>query len=344
MITEKQVLDALKNVNDPEIRRNIVELNMVRDLVISPDGNISFTMALTIPGCPLKNQMQRDAEAALKALPGVKEVAITFGNMSDEDKKKIFGASHAELPKLNSLNEVKKVIAVMSGKGGVGKSSVTSLLATTLKREGKKVGILDADITGPSIPKLFSLPAGGLRKSEQGLLPAVTGTGIKVMSTNLLVPNEDDAVIWRGPMIGNMIQQFWRDTLWGKLDVLLVDMPPGTSDAAITVAQSLPLNGVVLVTSPQMLAGMVVKKASAMLKQLNVPVLAVVENMSYFQCPDCGKRHEIFGPSHSQEVMQVTGAPLLVTLPIDPRLNILSDGGKVEEYQTDALSGLTQLL
>jgi ATP-binding protein involved in chromosome partitioning len=344
MITENQVVDALQKVYDPELRRTIVELNMIRDLKISPEGNISFTMALTIPGCPMKNQMQRDAEAALKALQGAKDVSITFGAMSDEDKKKIFGASHAELPKLNSLNEVKKVIAVMSGKGGVGKSSVTSLLACTLKREGKKVGILDADITGPSIPKLFSLPAGGLRKSEQGLLPAVTGTGIRVMSTNLLVPNEDDAVIWRGPMIGNMIQQFWRDTLWGKLDVLLVDMPPGTSDAAITVAQSVPLNGVVLVTSPQLLAGMVVKKASAMLKQLNVPVLAVVENMSRFQCPDCGKQHEIFGPSHSQDVMQVTGAPLLVTLPIDPRLNVLSDAGKVEEYQTDALSGLTQLL
>lgn len=344
MITEKQVLDALQEVNDPELRRNIVELNMIRDLKISPEGNISFTMALTIPGCPLKNQMQRDAEAALKALPGVKDVSITFGAMSDEDKKKIFAGSHQELPKLNSFNQVKRVIAVMSGKGGVGKSSVTALLACTLKREGKKVGILDADITGPSIPKLFNLPAGGLRKNEQGLLPAVTSSGIRVMSTNLLVPNEDDAVIWRGPMIGNMIQQFWRDTLWGKLDVLLVDMPPGTSDAAITVAQSLPLNGVVLVTSPQLLAGMVVKKASAMLKQLKVPVLAVVENMSYFQCPDCGNRHEIFGPSHSQDVMQATGAPLLVTLPIDPQLNILSDSGRVEEYMTDSLSGLTQLL
>jgi len=344
MITEKQVLDVLAKVYDPELRRSIVELNMVRDIKISPEGEISFTIALTIPGCPLKSQIQNDAESALKSLSGVTGVNITFGAMTDEDKKKLFAGNHQELPKLNTLNKVKRVIAVMSGKGGVGKSSVTAMLACTLQREGKKVGILDADITGPSIPKLFSLPAGGLRKNEQGLLPAVTGTGIKVMSTNLLVPNEDDAVIWRGPMIGNMIQQFWRDTLWGKLDVLLVDMPPGTSDAAITVAQSLPLNGVVLVTSPQMLAGMVVKKASAMLKQLNVPVLAVVENMSYFQCPDCGKRHEIFGPSHSQDVMQVTGAPLLVTLPIDPRLNILSDGGRVEEFKADYLTGLTQLL
>lgn len=344
MITEKQVLDVLAKVYDPELRRSIVELNMVRDIKISPEGEISFIIALTIPGCPLKNQIQNDAESSLKSLPGVTGVNITFGAMTDEEKKKLFAGSHQELPKLNTLNKVKRVIAVMSGKGGVGKSSVTAMLACTLQREGKKVGILDADITGPSIPKLFSLPAGGLRKNEQGLLPAVTSTGIRVMSTNLLVPNEDDAVIWRGPMIGNMIQQFWRDTLWGKLDVLLVDMPPGTSDAAITVAQSLPLNGVVLVTSPQMLAGMVVKKASAMLKQLNVPVLAVVENMSYYQCPDCGRRHEIFGPSHSQDVMQVTGAPLLVTLPIDPQLNILSDGGRVEEFKADYLTGLTQLL
>ena len=344
MPTEKQVLEVLQKVNDPELRRNIVELNMVRDLVISPEGNISFTMALTIPGCPMKNQMQRDAEAALKALPDVKEVTITFGTMTDEEKKKLFAGFKPELPKLNTFNEVKRVIAVMSGKGGVGKSSVTAMLAIALAREGKKVGILDADITGPSIPKLFNLPSGGLRKSEQGLLPAVTPMGIRVISTNLLIPNEDDAVIWRGPMIGNMIQQFWRDVLWGKLDVLLVDLPPGTSDAALTVLQSLPVNGVVLVTSPQQLAGMVVKKASAMLKQLKVPVLGVVENMSYFVCPDCGKKHEIFGPSHSLDVMKVTEAPLFVTVPIDPQLNALSDEGRVEEFKTDYLSGLTQLL
>ena len=344
MPTEKQVMEALQKVYDPELGRNIVELTMVRDLHIEPDGAISFTLALTIPGCPMKSQMEHDARMALMALPGVTSVKVTFGAMSEEEKKKIFASGKPELPKLNSFNQVKRVIAVMSGKGGVGKSSVTALLACALARAGKKVGILDADITGPSIPRLFGLPAGGLRKSEQGLLPAVTGLGIKAISTNLLVPNEDDAVIWRGPMIAGMIQQFWRDVLWGKLDVLLVDLPPGTSDAALTVVQSLPVNGVVLVTSPQALAGMVVRKASAMLKQMNVPVLAVVENMSYFVCPKCGEKHALFGTSHAQEVLAATAAPMLVTLPIDPQLTVLSDTGKVEEYSGDQLLELANLL
>jgi Mrp family chromosome partitioning ATPase len=344
MPTEKQVMEALQKVYDPELGRNIVELTMVRDLHIEPDGAISFTLALTIPGCPMKSQMEHDARMALTALPGVTSVKVTFGAMSEEEKKEIFASGKPELPKLNSFNQVKRVIAVMSGKGGVGKSSVTALLACALARAGKKVGILDADITGPSIPRLFGLPAGGLRKSEQGLLPAVTGLGIKAISTNLLVPNEDDAVIWRGPMIAGMIQQFWRDVLWGKLDVLLVDLPPGTSDAALTVVQSLPVNGVVLVTSPQALAGMVVRKASAMLKQMNVPVLAVVENMSYFVCPKCGEKHALFGPSHAQEVLAATAAPMLVTLPIDPQLTVLSDTGKVEEYSGDQLLELANLL
>ena len=344
MPTEKQVMEALQKVYDPELGRNIVELTMVRDLHIEPDGAISFTLALTIPGCPMKSQMEHDARMALTALPGVTSVKVTFGAMSEEEKKKIFASGKPELPKLNSFNQVKRVIAVMSGKGGVGKSSVTALLACALARAGKKVGILDADITGPSIPRLFGLPAGGLRKSEQGLLPAVTGLGIKAISTNLLVPNEDDAVIWRGPMIAGMIQQFWRDVLWGKLDVLLVDLPPGTSDAALTVVQSLPVNGVVLVTSPQALAGMVVRKASAMLKQMNVPVLAVVENMSYFVCPKCGEKHALFGTSHAQEVLAATAAPMLVTLPIDPQLTVLSDTGKVEEYSGDQLLELANLL
>ena len=344
MPTEKQVMEALQKVYDPELGRNIVELTMVRDLHIEPDGAISFTLALTIPGCPMKSQMEHDARMALMALPGVTSVKVTFGAMSEEEKKKIFAGGKPELPKLNSFNQVKRVIAVMSGKGGVGKSSVTALLACALARAGKKVGILDADITGPSIPRLFGLPAGGLRKSEQGLLPAVTGLGIKAISTNLLVPNEDDAVIWRGPMIAGMIQQFWRDVLWGKLDVLLVDLPPGTSDAALTVVQSLPVNGVVLVTSPQALAGMVVRKASAMLKQMNVPVLAVVENMSYFVCPKCGEKHALFGTSHAQEVLAATAAPMLVTLPIDPQLTVLSDTGKVEEYSGDQLLELANLL
>jgi Mrp family chromosome partitioning ATPase len=344
MLTKEQLLKVLEKVNDPELGRNIVELGMVRDLTISPEGAVAFTLALTIPGCPMKSQMERDARLALMAVEGVSDVQITFAAMNDEERKKVLGSLQPQLPKLNEFNHVGKVIAVLSGKGGVGKSSVTALLANGLVKAGKKVGILDADITGPSIPRLFGLPAGGLKGSEQGILPAVTCSGIKVVSTNLMVPNENAAVIWRGPMIAGIIQQFWRDVLWGTLDVLLVDLPPGTSDAALTVMQSLPVNGVVLVTTPQQLAGMVVRKADAMLKQLNIPVLAVVENMSFFPCPDTGKSHYIFGESHVAELAEAVQAKLIVQMPIDPRVAEAGDAGKIEEIDPGSLLDITQLL
>jgi Mrp family chromosome partitioning ATPase len=344
MLTEKHIYDALSKVFDPELGRNLVELGMVKDLQLSEDGNVSFTLALTIPGCPMKNQMERDARMVLLALPGVKEVAITFGEMSEAERQAVFASGKPELPKLNTFNRVNQVVAVMSGKGGVGKSTVTALLACEFARRKMKVGILDADITGPSIPKLFGLPAGGLRGSKQGILPAVTGLGIKAVSTNLLVPNEDAAVIWRGPMIAGVIQQFWRDVLWGKLDLLLVDLPPGTSDAALTVMQTLPVNGVVMVSTPQQLAGLVVRKAAAMLKQLNVPVKGVVENMSYYPCPDGGGRHEIFGPSHAEELAKAIGTERWVRLPIDPRVTEFGDAGKIEEYAGKELDALIELV
>ena len=344
MITIDQLLKVLEKVNDPELGRNIVELGMVRELTISPEGAVSFTLALTIPGCPMKTQMERDARLALMAVEGVSDVTITFGAMTEEERKKVFANAQPQLPKLNEFNHVGKVIAVLSGKGGVGKSSVTALLANGLVKAGKKVGILDADITGPSIPRLFGLPAGGLKGSDQGILPAITETGIKVVSTNLMVPNENAAVIWRGPMIAGIIQQFWRDVLWGNLDVLLVDLPPGTSDAALTVMQSLPVNGVVLVSTPQQLAGMVVRKADAMLKQLNIPVLAVVENMSFYPCPDSGKAHYIFGESHVAELAESVQAKLIVQMPIDPRVAEAGDAGKIEEIDPGSLLDITQLL
>ena len=332
MKNNEEILEALKKVFDPELGRSIVELGMVRDLLISDAGEVTFTLALTIPGCPMKAQMERDARMTLMALPGISDVKITFGAMTEDEKKAIFANGKPELPKLNKFNQVQKVIAVLSGKGGVGKSSITAMLACELARSGKKVGILDADITGPSIPRLFGLPPGGLRGSDQGILPAVTALGIKVVSTNLMVADENAAVIWRGPMISGTIQQFWRDVLWGKLDYLLVDLPPGTSDAALTVMQTIPVNGVVLVSTPQELAGMVVRKADSMLKQLNVPVVAVVENMSYFVCPDCGKQHEIYGPSHIDALAKSVETDVTVRLPIDPTLAALADTGKIESY------------
>jgi Mrp family chromosome partitioning ATPase len=241
------------------------------------------------------------------------------------------------------LNNIDRVVAVMSGKGGVGKSSVAALLAVALRRQGKRVGVLDADITGPSIPKMFGLheppPMGPV-----GIIPPETEEEIRVMSINLLLPNEDEAVIWRGPLISGAIRQFWGDVLWADLDYLIVDLPPGTSDASLTVMQSMPLNGVVLVTSPQGLAGMVVRKAARMAGQLNVPLIGVVENMSYATCPNCGERIEIFGPSKSEQVAAQVGAPFLGRLPLDPELAERCDAGEIERYEGEAFEPIARAI
>ncbi len=345
MPTQNEVMDALRKVTDPELGRNLVELNMIHDLVIDPGGDITFTIALTAPTCPLRESMAANARAAVKALPGVGEVSTGFRSMTDSERSVALNKAQApQLPKLGNLNQIKQVIAVMSGKGGVGKSSVTAALAVALMRKGQRVGILDADITGPSIPRLFKLPAGGLRASDQGMLPALTKKGIKVVSTNLLLPEEELPVVWRGPMISATIRQFWGEALWGKLDTLLVDLPPGTSDAAIAVVQNLPLNGVVLVTTPQELAAMVVKKAVNMLQELKIPILGVVENMSYFRCPDNGKEYPIFGPSHVSEIAEKAGVPVWARLPIDPTLAELFDSGRAEEISTQEFIALADRL
>lgn len=348
MVSEHDVMQALSRVMDPELGRNLVDLKMIHDLKIGENGTISFTLALTVAGCPLRDKMAGDARRELMALPGVKDVLIEFRGMTEAERNEVFGGRQMPLPKLNQFNKVDHFIAVMSGKGGVGKSSVTALLATALARQGKCVGILDADITGPSIPRLFGLPPGGLRGDGNGMLPAVTRTGIKVVSINLMVPNEDAAVIWRGPMISGAIGQFWNDALWGSLDYLLVDMPPGTSDAAITVLNTLPVNGVILVTMPQGLSSMVVRKAVHLIQQLNKPVYGVVENMSYYPCPDTGKPHYIFGPGHAEEIAAAANSQVLCRLPIDPQVTELCDTGLVESIhlaEMDALTaGLAQVI
>lgn len=242
------------------------------------------------------------------------------------------------------LNHVKHVIAVMSGKGGVGKSLVAGLLAVILRRHGYQVGVLDADITGPSIPKMFFPNGARPGYSPIAILPAETRTGIRVMSINLLLESDDQAVVWRGPLISGAIRQFWQDVLWGELDYLVVDLPPGTSDASLTVLQSLPMSGVVLVTSPQDLAGMVVRKAAQMVAQVQVPLLGLVENMSYFVCPDTGKQHEIFGPSHTEEMADRLGVPLLGRLPIDPKIATLCDQGQIEYYLGDGFEPIVEQL
>jgi Mrp family chromosome partitioning ATPase len=240
-----------------------------------------------------------------------------------------------------AYNHIQHVVAVMSGKGGVGKSFVTGLVAVALARDGYRVGILDADITGPSIPMLFGLK-GPVEPGEVGIQPLQSETGIKIMSMNFLLESEDQPIIWRGPLIGKAITQLWGDVMWGDLDYLLVDLPPGTSDASLTTMQSLPLNGIVMVTTPQGLATMIVRKAVHMAQKVGVSIIGVVENMSYFVCPDTGKQHLVFGPSHTEEVTRTAGAPLLAQLPIDPGISALCDSGRVEDVNLPEIPALLQ--
>ena len=229
----------------------------------------------------------------------------------------------------NDMSSVKHVIGVVSGKGGVGKSLVSGLIAADAARKGLRVGILDADITGPTIPHMFGFNHVGITAQNNLLVPARTKEGIEVMSINLLLRNPDDPVIWRGPVIGGCVKQFWNEVVWGELDVLVVDMPPGTGDVALTVFQSIPVDGVVIVASPQDLVATIVGKAVNMAKSMDVPVLGLVENMSYFECPDCGKKHYIFGDSHIDEVAEKYGVDVLARLPMNPDFAAMCDEGKV---------------
>ena len=306
MTAEDQIRGALDEVLVPGAMRSLARLNLIRDITTT-DGKATITLASTSLGDGAQNLVRRRVAEAATGLDGIGEVETDF---VDESPK--------------NLNDIHNVVAIMSGKGGVGKSLVTALTAVALTRRGYEVGILDADITGPSIPKMLGVsdrPFG----SETGFLPPPSKSGIPIMSINLLLPNEDDAVIWRGPM------------LWGKLDYLLVDLPPGTADAPLTVMQSLPLSGVIIVFSPQELAAMVVRKAMQMARTMNVPIKGVVENMSYFVLPDGGKQIELFGPSRASEMANAAGAPLLGQFPIDPQLAQLCDQGEIERYESDGL-------
>ena len=241
------------------------------------------------------------------------------------------------------LSNIKKVIAVVSGKGGVGKSLVTSLLAVNMNRAGKHSAILDADITGPSIPKLFGIHEKALG-NEDGILPCKSKTGIDVMSINLLLENDNDSVVWRGPVIAGTVKQFYTDVIWRDVDFMFVDMPPGTGDVPLTVFQSLPIAGIVVVTSPQDLVSMIVEKAVNMARMMNIPVLGIVENMSYYECPHCGERSEIFGRSHIDETAHRFNIPAAARLPINPKLAAASDAGLIEIYEGDWLNGITEFL
>ena len=241
------------------------------------------------------------------------------------------------------LSNIKKVIAVVSGKGGVGKSLVTSLLASEMQRRGYNAAVLDADITGPSIPKAFGITEHA-RGTEEYLLPVTTHTGLQVMSINLILENETEPVVWRGPVIAGVVTQFWTDVLWTDVDYMFVDMPPGTGDVPLTVFQSLPIDGVVIVTTPQDLVSMIVAKAVNMAKLMNVPVLGIVENMSYYKCPDCGKEHAIFGESKVDKVAKEFGIENTARLPIDPVIAAMVDAGEVESVDGGNISGIADVI
>ncbi|HNS52297.1 MAG TPA: Mrp/NBP35 family ATP-binding protein [Anaerolineae bacterium] len=340
MVTEAQVRESLEGVMDPELHKSLIELGMVRHVAIE-GHKIEITLALTTLGCPLKEQITGDVKAAVGALEGVSQVEVTLSEMTEEEKRRI-GIGVPQKGAAEDLNVIRRVIAVMSGKGGVGKSLVSGLLALALRRMGHQVGILDADITGPSIPKMFFPNGATLGHSPLGPMPPQSREGIRIMSINLLLEQEDQAVIWRGPLVSGAIKQFWGDIFWGTLDYMVVDLPPGTSDASLTVMQSLPISGIVLVSSPQDLAGMVVRKAANMARQMNTPILGLVENMSYFECPDTGKRYDIFGPSHAEDTAQRIGVPFLGRLPIDPEIARLCDTGRIEEYSADTFAPMAR--
>ncbi len=247
------------------------------------------------------------------------------------------------LEKPHDLSDIKHVIGVVSGKGGVGKSLVTSLLAVSLHRQGFQTAILDADVTGPSIPKMF-----GVRKraqgTERGILPVETPSGLKMMSVNLLLEHDTDPVVWRGPVIAGVVKQFWSDVIWYDVDYMLVDMPPGTGDVPLTVFQSIPVDGIIVVSSPQELVGMIVGKAVKMAEVMNIPILGLVENMSYFECPNCHERHDLFGRSRLDDVMREYGIPNGARIPVDPRLAAACDRGKIELFAGEWLDSLTDSL
>ena len=236
-----------------------------------------------------------------------------------------------------------KVFGIVSGKGGVGKSMVTSQLAVTMRRRGHQVGILDADVTGPSIPKAFGIHGRAVAQGD-AIVPVTTATGIQLMSVNLLLEHETDPVIWRGPVIGGVVQQFWGDTLWNDVDYMFVDMPPGTGDVALNVFQSLPVDGVIIVASPQDLVSMVVQKAVKMAQMMNIPIVGLVENMSYVQCPDCGKKLYIFGEGKTEEAAKAYHIPLLAKMPIDPALAKLTDDGCIEQFEGHWLDGVVETI
>jgi Mrp family chromosome partitioning ATPase len=355
MVSQEEMMAKLRQVVDPEIGLNIVDLGMIRKLENS-GSHVNVDIALTVRGCPLADTIETDINRVLGELPGISKVSVKMSSMTKEElndlgqrlqkmrsEQKSVGKAAGLSAGIDKLEKkgIRNIIAVMSGKGGVGKSYVTAMLAVELRRQGFEVGILDADITGPSIAKIFGL-AGKPFADEIGVIPKTTEGGIKVISMNLLLDTPDTPVIWRGPIINGVIRQLFNDVNWGDLHFLLVDLPPGTGDAPLTVFQSLPVDSAVIVTTPQDLSMLIVRKSINMAKQLNIPIAGLVENMSYLKCPHCSERIQMFQDSHIEAAAKGMQIPFLGKLPFDPEVNNLADQGRIENYSSPETSELVR--
>jgi len=358
LVDKNLVLEKLRDVLDPEIGRSIVDLKMVRDITVD-GGNVYVKIALTVAHCPLAKTLQADVENAVRKLEDVRSVKVETTTMSREELEALrlqLQAGTAPSPPSKSgtgvgpgierlgKRGVRSIIAIISGKGGVGKSFVTSMLASELKRRGYEIGVLDADLTGPSIAKVLGVSGKPNKGPGGGIIPLRTKTGIKVMSINLVLDDPSMPVIWRGPIVNSVIRQLYWDVDWGDLHYLLVDLPPGTSDAPLTVFQSLPLDGVIVVSSPQELASMIVSKAVNMAKKMDAPILGLVENMSYLKCPSCGERVNLFGEPKGEKLALSLGLPFLGAVPLDPSIAQLSDEGRIEDYSSPIIASIADEL
>ncbi len=358
VVDKNLIMERLKNVLDPEIGRSIVDLNMVRDVMVD-DGNVTVKIALTVAHCPLAKTLQTDVENAVRKPGDVKSVRVDTTTMTRKELEELrlrlqTAATPSSPPKnapmvgpgIERLGKrgIRSIIAIISGKGGVGKSFVTSALASDLRKRGYEVGVLDADLTGPSIAKVLGVAGKPYKGPNGGIVPLKTGSGIKIMSINLVLDDPSMPVIWRGPIVNSVIRQLYWDVDWGDLHYLLVDLPPGTSDAPLTVFQSLPLDGVIVVSSPQDLASMIVSKAVNMAKKMDAPILGLVENMSYLNCPSCGERVNLFGEPKGEKLASSLGLPFLGAVPVDPSIARLSDEGRIEDYSSPIITSIADEL
>ena len=351
MISKDSIMKELDKVKDPEIGASITRLNMIRDVLIKGD-KVTVSVALTIEGCPLSDTIETDVTNAVMKVAGVKSVDVKLTHMTPEERgqlsSKIREAGSEDTVQKTwtqfgqkfSKKKFKKIIAVVSAKGGVGKSFVTSLLACELNKLGYKIGVLDADLTGASVAHMFGIE--GSRVYEKNPVPPESKKGIKIISINFLLEDPELAVMWRGPLLTNALRQFYENIDWGELDYLLLDMPPGSSDVPLTVMQFFPLDGILVVTSPQDLVKKIVKKALNMSSVMNVPVVGLVENMSHAICEHCNKKMEIYGPSKTEKFAKEAKIPFMGSIPLDSKSIEFSDKGKIENYSNEHFEGIAK--